>query len=83
MSGPLMAPFTRYGYSPMGGAYVATCDNCRTVCAGWDDEDVDEYGALWHECAGADESWGELDPSPFSVAGAWLDDRIAEREAGA
>jgi hypothetical protein len=37
------------------GQTVAECPDCHIVVAGWDDDDLDESGALYHHCDGGAE----------------------------
>lgn len=39
----------------IGGNFVARCPNCDTVCAYWDDEDLDDDGDLICHCDLEDE----------------------------
>lgn len=44
----IMRPYTTH----LAGNFVAACPRCNVVCAYWDDEDLDEYGALRCYCDG-------------------------------
>lgn len=37
-------------HSRLGGQFVARCPQCETVCAYWDEEDLDENGNLVCYC---------------------------------
>jgi hypothetical protein len=41
-------------HSHFGGNYVAECPKCHTVCAYWDEEDLDDNGNLICYCQDLD-----------------------------
>jgi hypothetical protein len=45
-----MSTIMRPYHSHFGGNYVAECTRCLTVCAYWDEEDLDENGDLRCYC---------------------------------
>lgn len=38
----------------LSGAWVAKCSECGTVCASWDDDDLNDDGQLVCYCEGVD-----------------------------